>query len=103
MKDTKADLPWPTTTIARSAYLRGRIGWQGLRASEFIEEGPFLVTGTDFVGGRINWDSCYHVSEKRYAEAEYIHLKDEDVLVTKDGTIGKVALVENCPEQAVLN
>jgi type I restriction enzyme S subunit len=94
---------WPATTIARSAYLRGRIGWQGLKAAEFVKEGPFLVTGTDFTDGRIDWDACYHVSESRYAEADYIHLKNDDVLITKDGTIGKVALVEDCPEKAVLN
>lgn len=94
---------WPTTTIGKSSYLRGRIGWQGLRAAEFKEDGPYLVTGTDFVKGKINWDTCYHVSEERYAEAAYIHIRDDDVLVTKDGTIGKIALVENCPEKTVLN
>jgi type I restriction enzyme S subunit len=94
---------WPRTTIARSAYLRGRIGWQGLKAAEFLEDGPYLVTGTDFTGGRIDWRGCYHVSDARFAEASYIHLKDDDVLVTKDGTIGKVAFVKDCPEKAVLN
>jgi type I restriction enzyme S subunit len=103
MKSDQKSSAWPTTTIAKSAYLRGRIGWQGLKAAEFLDEGPFLVTGTDFTGGRINWDSCYHVSESRYAEAEYIHLRNEDVLITKDGTIGKIAFVQGCPEKAVLN
>ncbi len=103
MKLSKDNCPWDKITIARSSYLKGRIGWQGLRASEFIEEGPYLVTGTNFLGGKIRWDSCYHVSEARFAEAEYIHLKDGDVLITKDGTIGKVALVDNCPDKAVLN
>jgi type I restriction enzyme S subunit len=103
MKAEQEGLNWPTTTIAKSAYLRGRIGWQGLKASEFLEEGPFLVTGTDFTDGRINWDHCYHVSESRYAEAGYIHLKNGDVLITKDGTIGKVAFVEDCQGKAVLN
>lgn len=95
--------PWPTTTIAKSSYLRGRIGWQGLKASEFLSEGPYLVTGTDFHRGRIRWDTCYHVSDERFAEAGYIHLRNGDLLVTKDGTIGKIAYVENCPEKAVLN
>jgi len=103
MKAKQEGSHWPTTTISKSAYLRGRIGWQGLKASEFLEEGPFLVTGADFTDGRINWDSCYHVSESRYAEADYIHLKNDDVVITKDGTIGKVALVQGCPEKAVLN
>ena len=94
---------WATTTIGASSYLRGRIGWQGLRAAEFRDDGPYLVTGTDLVRGKINWETCYHVSEKRYAEAAYIQIRDGDVLVTKDGTIGKIALVENCPVKAVLN
>ena len=94
---------WPVTDIKSSSYLRGRIGWQGLRADEFIEEGPFLVTGTDFIDGSIDWDVCYHVTEERYEEGSYIHLKDGDILITKDGTIGKVAYVTDCPEKAVLN
>ncbi len=94
---------WPTRTIKQSSYLKGRIGWQGLRAEEFLEEGPFLITGTDFVGGQIDWSDCYHISEWRFREAAYIHVKDGDLLITKDGTIGKVVLVRDCPEQAVLN
>lgn len=94
---------WSTTTIKESSYLKGRIGWQGLRASEFLEEGPFLITGTDFWRGKINWSTCYHVSENRYQEAAYIHVRDNDLLITKDGTIGKIALVEDCPQKAVLN
>ena len=42
--------------------LRARIGWQGLRADEFLDYGPYLVTGTDFVNGKVNWDTCYHVA-----------------------------------------
>ena len=94
---------WPKTTIQKSSYLKGRIGWQGLRASEFLEEGPFLITGTDFQHGKIDRSNCYHVSEERYNEASYIHVKDNDLLITKDGTIGKIALVEKCPSKAVLN
>lgn len=93
----------PTTTIKKSAYLRGRIGWQGLRASEFLEEGPYLITGTDFDDGGIDWSKCYHVSDRRFAEGAYIHIRHGDLLITKDGTIGKVAYVSECPEKAVLN
>ncbi|MCF7965221.1 MAG: restriction endonuclease subunit S [Methylobacter tundripaludum] len=92
-----------TIIIGRSSYLKGRIGWQGLRASEFTDEGPYLITGTDFSNGLIAWERCYHVTEERFAEAHYIHVRDGDLLITKDGTIGKVAYVQNCPEKAVLN
>ncbi len=94
---------WARQELKDNSYLRGRIGWQGLRASEFLDEGPYLVTGTDFEAGKINWDTCYHVSERRFQEAAYIQLRDFDLLITKDGTIGKIALVTACPEKAVLN
>ncbi len=90
-------------TIKATSYLKGRIGWQGLRASEFVDDGPFLITGTDFIDGKIDWNTCYHVSEARYKEAAYIHVKNGDILITKDGTIGKVAYAINVPEKAVLN
>ena len=94
---------WPVTTIKGSSYLKGRIGWQGLRASEFTDHGPYLITGTDFSRGGIRWDTCYHVTEERFREGAYIHVRNGDLLITKDGTIGKVAQVKNCPPKAVLN
>lgn len=94
---------WPSTTIKSSSYLKGRIGWQGLRASEFTDNGPYLITGTDFHDGKIDWSTCYHVTEERFREGTYIHVRNGDLLITKDGTIGKVAYVTDCPDKAVLN
>src|SRR5699024_1119687 len=40
---------WDITKIKYTTYVKGRIGWQGLRSDEFKEEGNYyLVTGTDF-------------------------------------------------------
>ncbi len=66
-------------------------------------EGPYLVTGTDLVDGIVNWSTSFHIGELRFQEAPSIHLKDGDLLITKDGTIGKTAVVEQCPEKATLN
>jgi type I restriction enzyme, S subunit len=94
---------WGVSKIKFTTYVKGRIGWQGLRADEFIDEGPYLVTGTDFIDGLVNWDSCYHISMERYNEAPPIQLRENDLLITKDGTIGKVAIVKNKPKYAILN
>lgn len=94
---------WEIGRIKYNYYLKGRIGWQGLKANEFIEEGPYLVTGTDFVKGRVNWNSCYHISLERFDEAPEIHIDIDDLLITKDGTVGKVAYIESKPEKASLN
>lgn len=83
--------------------LHGRIGWQGLTTSDYKEEGPYLITGTDFDNGGVNWDSCVHISDQRYMEDANIHVKENDLLITKDGTIGKLAIAKNCPEKVSLN
>ena len=90
-------------TLIDCFSLRARIGWQGLRSDEFKTEGAYLVTGWDFINGRINWDDCYHVSVERYEQDKGIQLRENDLLVTKDGTVGKTAFVVDCPEQATLN
>ena len=94
---------WKKDRIKYSTYVKGRIGWKGLRADEFIEEGPYLITGTDFQNGKINWDTCYHITNERYLEDPYIQLKENDLLITKDGSIGKIAMVRNLPSRASLN
>ncbi|MHB1459495.1 MAG: restriction endonuclease subunit S [Armatimonadota bacterium] len=90
-------------TIEECFRLRARIGWQGLRSDEFTDNGPYLVTGTDFVDGKIDWDTCYHVNEQRYKQDVGIQLHENDLLITKDGTIGKTAIVHNCPDEVTLN
>jgi type I restriction enzyme S subunit len=94
---------WEIIRLKQYAYLKGRIGWQGLKAEEFVDEGPYLVTGTDFDKGRVCWERSYHVSEKRYDEAPQIQLLVGDLLVTKDGTIGKLAYIDYLPGKASLN
>lgn len=94
---------WEVIKVKFFTYMKGRIGWQGLKADEFIEEGPYLVTGTDFKNGRVNWVTAYHISQKRYEQAPEIQLKQGDLLVTKDGTVGKLALIDELPDSASLN
>ena len=95
---------WRVSVIKRTTYIKGRIGWQGLTSEEYQSEGKYLlVTGTDFEDGKVRWEGCWYVDEERYAEDPYIQLANNDVLITKDGTIGKIALVENMPIEATLN
>ena len=94
---------WEVKRIKHTSYIKGRIGWKGLRSEEFIDEGPYLITGTDLVNGQVVWESCYHVNEERYNEDPYIIVRENDLLITKDGTIGKTAIVRNFTAKATLN
>lgn len=94
---------WNVFRIKNVAFLKGRIGWQGLKSDEYQEDGPFLVTGKDFKNGKIDWMSCVHITEERFDEAPEIHIRENDLLITKDGTVGKVAIAKNCPLKVSLN
>src|SRR5579859_1090970 len=95
---------WSIKLIKRTTYLKGRVGWKGLTSDEYLEDGyAHLVTGTDFVSKFVNWSACYCVDKERYEDDPYIQLRDGDLLVTKDGTIGKLALVANLQKPACLN
>lgn len=95
---------WEEKNLGKSASLKARIGWQGLTTSEYLQSGNYtLVTGTDFKGGFIDWDNCVYVEKERYIQDKNIQLKLNDILVTKDGTIGKVALINELPMPTTLN
>ena len=109
-KDTKipwiGQIPshWGQCRLKSYNTLKGRIGWNGLRSEEFLTEGyAYLVTGQDFSGKDIQWDKCYQIEKSRYDEDPFIQLKNGDLLITKDGTIGKIATVNNLDKPACLN
>ncbi len=88
---------WKVKHFKQFSSMKGRIGWQGLKHSEFIDEGPFLITGMNFKDGKIRWSEVYHITEERYQQAPEIQLREHDVLMTKDGTIGKLLYVDKIP------
>ena len=95
---------WIENTLGETATLKARIGWQGLTTAEYRKQGEyFLITGTEFKNGFIDWDSCFYVDDERYKQDKNIQVKVHDVLVTKDGTIGKIALIKSVPKPATLN
>lgn len=95
---------WKTLSIGKCCSIKARIGWQGLKKSEYQSSGEYvLVTGTDFLNGRIDWKSCVYVSKKRYEQDSNIQIVKHDILITKDGTIGKVAFLDDVPCLGTLN
>lgn len=95
---------WAKFNLMRHSRVKARIGWQGLKKSEYLENGyAYLVTGTDFDDGIVHWSSCHYVDKKRYDADRNIQLKNGDLLVTKDGSLGKTAIVKELDIPATLN
>ena len=85
--------------------LNARIGWQRLTKAEYMSKGDYLlITGTDFTETHeIDYSTCVYVTEERYKQDPKIQLKNGDILITKDGTLGKVAQVKGLEMPATLN
>lgn len=95
---------WVSVSFSQVVIPKARIGWQGLKKNEYLQSGySYLISGTDFKDGTISLDSISYVSKERYDMDENIQVKENDVLVTKDGTIGKVAIVPALDKPATLN
>ena len=98
----REDVQW--VKLGEVCSIKARIGWQRLNKSEYLSTGNYyLVTGVDIRGTRVDFQSCYYVSKERYDMDTNIQLKNGDIILTKDGTIGKVALIEEMDKPGVLN
>ncbi|MFR6482725.1 MAG: restriction endonuclease subunit S [Veillonella sp.] len=95
---------WEQRKLSELATMNARIGWQNLRTSEFLDSGDYLlITGTDFDNGRVKYSTCHYVEKSGLIKIQKIQLSTGSILITKDGTLGKVALVEELPKPATLN
>lgn len=95
---------WATVTFNQVITPKARIGWQGLKKYEYLRSGySYLIGGTDFSHGTVSLENIWYVSKDRYDMDANIQVSKNDVLVTKDGTIGKVALVPELGKPATLN
>ena len=96
--------PWEERKLSELATMNARIGWQNLRTSEFLDNGDYmLITGTDFKAGAIDYSNIHYVEKERFEQDKKIQISNKSILITKDGTLGKVAYVEGLTMPATLN
>ena len=94
---------WNVGILGDYAYIKARIGWRGLSSSEYTDEGPYLIAGKHIAGSKIKWDHCDHLSEYRYEESKEIQLQKSDIIISKDGTIGRLGFIDFLPGPATIN
>lgn len=95
---------WNRQPLKHISFTKGRIGYEELRAEEYTDEGPYLVSSAHFKDGKIEWERCNHVTQERYEISPDIILRKHDVLFMKDGAaMGKLAYVDDLPGDACLN
>ncbi|WP_417779586.1 restriction endonuclease subunit S [Stutzerimonas xanthomarina] len=95
---------WEISRLGFEAWVRARLGWKGLKAEEYVDEGYAFLSTPDIKGKEINFSDVNFITEERYKESPEIKLAVGDVLLAKDGsTLGTVNVVRKLPRAATVN
>ncbi|MEZ8285898.1 hypothetical protein BCU17_22005 [Vibrio splendidus] len=94
---------WFEVQLGEIAKIKGRLGWKSLKQNEYISSGPAMIAGKHIRNGHIDWNKVDHIPEWRYIESPEIMLKNDDVIFSKDGSLGNPVVVENLQGKATIN
>ena len=88
-------MKFKTEKLGQYLYIKGRIGWKGLKKNEYLNEGEYrIINGESLSSNGIDWNKAGYITEERYEESPEIKLQENDILISKDGTIGKIGFVK---------
>lgn len=95
---------WKTIKLKYCTYIRARLGWKGLKADEYVEEGYPLLSAFNIINDKLDVNDVNYINQFRYDESPEIKLSVYDILLVKDGAgIGKCAIVEELKTPSTTN
>ena len=95
---------WKSVRLGDHTTVKARLGWKGLKAQEYLEDGIVFLATPNLKGHQIDFDNVDYISQWRYDESPEIQLQENDVLVVKDGsTLGVSNFVRYLPRPATVN
>jgi type I restriction enzyme S subunit len=100
------DLPdhWGLSKLGFESWVRARLGWKGLKAEEYVDEGFVFLATPNIKPREIDFENVNYITKERYDESPEIKLRAGDVLLAKDGsTLGTVNCIRSLPRAATVN
>ena len=95
---------WMISRLGFESWVRARLGWKGLKAEEYVDDGFVFLSTPNIKSSCIDFENVNYISEDRYLESPEIKLRVGDVLLAKDGsTLGTVNVVRSLPRPATVN
>lgn len=95
---------WRVSYLGFECSVKARLGWKGLKAEEYIDEGYVFLATPNIKDNEIDFVNVNRITKERYDESPEIMLEEGDVLVTKDGsTTGTTNIIRYLPEPATVN
>lgn len=87
-------MKYKTVKLGEYLYIKGRIGWKGLKKNEYLQHSDYrIINGESLTDDGIDWSKAGYITKERYDESPEIMLQEGDILVSKDGTIGKIGYI----------
>lgn len=94
---------WQIKKLDKNTYIKARVGWKNLKASEYVSSGIPMIAGQHIKQGKILWDKVDFITNERYDESPEIQLKNNDIIFSKDGSLCNPAIIKNMPKKATIN
>lgn len=94
---------WQIKKLDKNTYIKARVGWKNLKASEYVSSGIPMIAGQHIKQDKILWDKVDFITNERYDESPEIQLKNNDIIFSKDGSLGNPAIIKNMPKKATIN
>jgi len=89
---------WEIVRLNKKIWLRARLGWRGLKAEEYVDDGYAFLSAFNIIDNKLDWSSLNFIDQFRYNESPEIKLSVGDILLVKDGAgIGKCAIIDELP------
>lgn len=104
--DWIGDVPssWKASSLSNYSYIRARLGWKGLKAEEYVENGYPMYSAFNIQEDKFVDTPANYISEERFLESPEIMLSVNDILLVKDGAgVGKCAIIRHLNESATVN
>ena len=89
---------WKPKTLEAVRSSEATIRYGVVQPGEISDEGVQLIRVKDMIGGKIAWGKLRKVSEETDEAYAKARVKNDDILISVVGTIGKVAIVDGLTE-----
>ena len=96
---------WEVTRIKFISNIYGRIGFRGYTTEDIVGEGEGAITlsPSNIDDQKLDLSNKTYISWKKYNESPEIKIYNNDILLVKTASIGKVAYIERLFEPATIN
>ncbi len=99
-------MEWKTVKLGEVCKIFGRIGFRGYTNNDFVtkpEDGAITLSPTNIVDGELDLTKCAYINWNKYYESPEIMVQENDILLSKTGTIGRTALVKQVEHPMTIN